>query len=99
MTDQTIAYIVSTKWVPKIGKYIVKLGYQGEKAETVWMTERQLCQIESLFARTQHGHSCDRCRVIGVWNDRGYYAYARLEKTDFIAPVQYDLSDLREDVR
>lgn len=99
MTEIEIGCILSTRWVPKVGKHVVKLGYRGERAETVWMTEKQLIQIESLFARTPHGHSSDRCRVIGVWNDRGYYAYSRLEKISFIQPEQHDLSDLKEEIR
>lgn len=92
-----IASIISARWVPKVGKNIVKLGYDGGRAEDVWMTPKQMSQIERVFAQTPHGHSTQRAQVVGVWNERGYYAYAKLDKMDFIPPDQYDLSDLRED--
>lgn len=97
MTEQPIACILSSRWVPKVGKHIVKLGFTGERAKDVWMTDKQLAQIEALFTRTPHGHSSDRLEVVGVWNDKGYYAYARLVRADFIPPVQYSLKDLKEE--
>lgn len=91
-----IACILDSKWIPRAGKYRVKLGFAGSKAETVWMTERQLSQIERLFERTPHGYSTQRCQVVGIWNEKGYYAYARLEEQSFIEPPQYSLKDLED---
>lgn len=97
MLDREIACIIDSRYVPKVGKYIVKLGFVGEKAKDVWMTGKQYYQLERLFAGTQNGHSTQRLGVIGVWNDKGYYAWSRLEKTTFIEPEQYPLNDLRDD--
>ena len=97
MSERTIACILSDRWVGKVGKYVVKLGFRDEKAEEVWMTERQLTQLEQLFEKTPHRHSTDRIHVIGIWNERGYYTYARLEKISFIEPVQYNLKDLEDE--
>ena len=96
MTECPIACILSSKWVPKVGKHIVQLGFDGEHARKVWMTEKQLSQLEAQFARTPRGHSTARAQVVGIWNDRGYYAYAKLEQTRFIPPIQYRLDDLED---
>lgn len=96
MIERVIACVLADKWIPRVGKYVVKLGFDGEKAEEVWMTEKQLANLEANFASTPHGHSTDRCKVIGLWNDRGYYAYSRLEKVVFIEPPQYNLNDLKD---
>lgn len=96
MDEREIACILSDRWIPKVCKYIVKLGFRDERSKEVWMTEKQLCQIENLFAKTPHGFSSSRLKVIGIWNDRGYYAYARLERKSFIIPIQYNLNDLED---
>jgi hypothetical protein len=92
--ERTISTILSTRWVPKARKHIVKLAFPGERAEEVWMTEKQLDQLERCFLRTPHGHSTQHATVTGIWNGRGYYAYARLDRREFIPPEQCDLSDL-----
>lgn len=97
MIERDIACILSSKWAPKVCRHIVRLGFANEKAEEVWMTERQLSQLEAVFARTPKDHSSARLQVVGVWNDRGYYAYAKLEKTAFIPPPQYSLKDLEDE--
>ena len=96
MTERDISCILSARWIPKVRKYVVKLGFRDERAEEVWMSEKQLAQIEAHFARTPKGYSSDRRRVIGCWNDRGYYAYAIFEQVSFIPPEQYDLNDLED---
>lgn len=96
MTERPIACIIDSRWISKVGKHIVKLGFDGEPAEEIWMTDRQLAQITCLFARTPNGHSSERLQIIGCWNDRGYYAYARLQRTSFIRPPQLRLDDLKE---
>ena len=98
LTEREIACILSSRWVPKVRKYVVKLAFRDERAEEVWMSERQLSQIENLFGRTPHGHSSSRLRVAGYWNDRGYYAYSRLIREPFQQPIQYRLDDLKEDI-
>lgn len=94
MIESEIESILGYTWVPKAGKYIVRLGHKGEPAEKAWMTEKQLGQLEAVFAKTPRGHSSSRLQVVGVYNDRGYYMYSRLEKQPFTEPVQYDLKDL-----
>ena len=97
MTEDVITCILGSEWVPKVGKHVVRLSVDGSKARKVWMTEKQLCQLERCFSRTPHGHSSQRLAVVGIWNDRGYYAYAKVEAQSFIEPPQYDLKDLREE--
>ena len=97
MTEWEISCILSSRWVPKVGKNLVKLGFIGERAKEVWMTEKQLTHLEALFARTAHGHSSSRMQVIGVFDDRGYYAWCKMEKQPFIAPIQYSLKDLKDE--
>lgn len=92
-----IASVLGSKYVPKVGKYIVKLGFVGERAREFWMSGRQLANLENNFARTPHGHSTQRAQVIGVLSEKGYYMYSKLEETDFIEPEQLDLSDLNDD--
>ena len=53
MKEIPIARIIESKWVGKVGKYIVKLGFVDERAKSVWMTQRQLDQLESQFARKE----------------------------------------------
>jgi hypothetical protein len=95
--ETPIARIIEYKWVNKVGKYIVKLGFIDERAKSVWMTRRQLAQLEAQFSRTPKGHSTQRCEVVGLWHDSGRYGYARLDRRDFIPPDQYNLADLRDD--
>lgn len=96
MSERDIARIISSRWVPRIGKHVVKLGFVDERAEDVWMTDRQLAQLEMVFDRTPRRHSTARAQVVGIWDDRGYYAYARLDRQDFIPPVRYRLKDLED---
>lgn len=95
--ESDIECILDSRWVPKAGKYVVRLGFNGERAKDVWMTEKQLTQLEGVFRQTPHGYSTQRAQVIGIWNERGYYAYARIENTSFIPPDQYNLKDLEDD--
>ena len=97
MKETPIARIIEYKWVNKVGKYIVKLGFIDERAKSVWMTRRQLAQLEAQFSRTPKGHSTQRGEVVGLWHDSGRYGYARLDRRDFIPPDQYNLADLRDD--
>lgn len=96
MTEREIATVLESRFVAKVGKYLVKLAFPEEKAEEAWMSARQLAILDRCFLATPHGHSTERIKVIGYWNDNGYYAYSRVEKTPFIEPMQYDLSDLKE---
>lgn len=97
MTEREIGTILDWSYVPRFGRYVVKLGFRGEKAEEVWMSPLQLQQLQRVFDATPHGHSSDRLSVVGVWNERGYYAYARLERQTFQPPIQYRLNDLKDD--
>ena len=94
---RVIATVLAYRWVEKVGKYRVKLGFVDEKSEEVWMTECQLDMLEHAFEGTPNGWSTDRRSVVGYWNERGYYAYSRLVKQNFIQPTQYDLSDLNDE--
>lgn len=94
MTEYEIDHIEAARYVAKIGKYRVKLAFREEHAKEVWMTECQLSQIERAFEATPKGYSTQRVWVTGVWNDNGYYAYARVEKEPFIPPEEQDLRDL-----
>lgn len=94
MTEREIDHIDAVRYVDKIGKYRVKLAFRDAHAKEVWMTERQLAQIERAFEITPKGYSTRRAWVTGVWNDKGYYAYAKAEKEPFIPPEEQDLRDL-----
>lgn len=96
MAEWEIARIIASRYVAKVGKYVVKLGYTGRRATEVWMTEKQLTQLEACFARTPHDHSTERMQVLGIWDERGYYRYARVEETRFVEPPQYNLKDLED---
>jgi len=96
VTERVIGCILSDRFVSKVGKYRVKLGFRDEKAEEVWMSEKQLIHLETLFNQTAHGHSTDRMQIIGVWDERGYYTWSRMEKRSFIEPEQYNLRDLED---
>ena len=94
-SEREIGSVISSRYVSKVGKYVVKLGYRGERSEDVWMTERQLTQLEEQFIWTPNGHSTDRVSVVGVWRGM-FYAYAKLVKRTFIEPEQQDLEDLND---
>lgn len=94
--EKEIADVLSSEWIAKVGKYKVRLAFESEKSETVWMSERQLLGILRCFEQTPHDHSTRHTTVIGVWNERGYYAYSKVERQQFIPPVQYRLDDLED---
>lgn len=97
MFERTIACILNTKYVDKVGKYVVRLGFSGERAREEWVSEKQLAALEANFRCTPNAHSTDRAQVIGVWDDRGYYFYSKFKRQDFIEPEQYSLKDLQDD--
>lgn len=98
MFERPIACVLDCRWIPKVRKYLVKLGFTGERAEEVWMTDRQVSLLDRDFSRTPNGHSTQRMTVIGRWDDGGRYMYSRFQRTEFVEPEQYNLSDLREDL-
>lgn len=99
MTDRVITNIISSRYVPKIGRHIVELGIQDEEKEKAWLTERQLVNLELCFERTPKGYSSKKVRVIGYWNEKGYYAYSKVETgPEFNMPPQYNLDDLKEEM-
>ena len=99
MTERVIATILSARFVGKAGKYIVRLAFPDEKAEDVWMTARQASALEALLEQTPKGWSTRRRTVIGVWDDRGFYAYSRLVRDDSPHfPPDYNLTDLEDDL-
>jgi hypothetical protein len=98
MIDHVITHIISSKFISNVGKYVVELGIRGEKKRKEWLTEKQMINLEICFDRTRNGRSDKEARVIGYWNDKGYYAYSRVEfGREFKVPPQYNLDDLKEE--
>lgn len=93
MIDYIITNIITCKFIPKVGKYVVELGIRGEKKRKAWLTEKQLINLEICLDRAKGKEA----RVIGYWN-KGYYAYSRVEfGREFKMPPQYNLDDLKEE--
>ena len=97
MTERIISTVLNCKYVGKVGKYVVKLAFPDEKAKEYWMSEKQLDRLLALFNRTPKGHSTGKIQIIGSFDDRGYYAYARHYIPPWEPPPDYDLEDLRDD--
>ncbi|WP_142415386.1 hypothetical protein [Hathewaya massiliensis] len=93
--------IISKQHVTKLNKYVVEIGMDGEPKERLWLTEKQMINLNSCFEETPKGYSNGDISVIGVFNDNGYYAYAKVVKHKkpkyFNVPKEHDLSDLMED--
>ena len=101
MTERVITNIISpVNMFPKIGKgTLLSWGIQDEEKEKAWLTERQLVNLELCFERTPKGYSSKKVRVIGHWNEKGYYAYSKVETgPEFNMPPQYNLDDLKEEM-
>lgn len=100
MEKKVITHIMSQKYVDKVDKYVVELSLYGAPKETVWLTEKQMINLERCFSQTMNGYSTKAATVTGHWNGRGYYAYATVGKqktvVEFEEPEQQDVSDLWE---
>lgn len=98
--EKRIFNIISRRYVPKVNKYVVELGFHREAKQTVWLTERQLEVLLYCFEQTKKGYFDKNKSVIGVWNEKGYFAYAKviehIQPKQFKEPRQHDLSDLQE---
>lgn len=94
LVEREIATVLCSRFVGKVGKYVVKLAFPGAKAKEYWMSRKQLLSLLELFGKTPNGYSCVKCRVIGHFTQEGYYAFCSIKKHHFEPPVQHDLSDL-----
>lgn len=92
--EYRVDHIISTRFVPKVGKHIVRL-VQEDGTKMVWMTERQLAQMEACFLKTPKGYSTKRKYVTAFYRN-GYYAFSRFTFVRFDEPPQYNLSDLED---
>lgn len=102
MVERDISTILDARFVPKVGKYIVKLAFPDQKAKSYWMTRKQYFRLEDWFSITPKGYSDKHTTVIGVFSDEDYYMYSKAERRavvrEFIPPRQQDLSDLEDDL-
>lgn len=98
--EKTIFGIISHRYIRKYDKYRVELAFINEPKKTVWLTHNQFANMTFCFDMTRKGYSDKHVSVIGVWNDKGYYAYTKVIKhpqyKSFKQPYQYDLSNLEE---
>lgn len=83
-----------------VDKYVVDIGIYNEPKQTVWLTEKQMINMDNCFNETKNGFSNKDVSVYGHWNDRGYYTYTSVKHHKqpkvFKEPTQYDVSDLWE---
>lgn len=94
---RALSNIISADYVSKFNKYVVRLGVCGESSLTVWLTERQMDELEYAFSKTKKGYSDKRTEIFGVWRGK-YYSHTEVchyVKT-FRFPVERDLSDLED---
>lgn len=96
MTEKIVGTVLGYRYVPKVGKYIVKVSFVDEKAKELWMSERQLDSLLIALDKTPKGYSTGKVSVIAVFNDKGYYAYCKVEVAPWEPPPQYDLSCLED---
>lgn len=93
--------IISKQHVTKLNKYVVEIGMDGEPKERLWLTQKQMFNLASCFEETSNGYSNKDISVVGVFNDNGYYAYAKVVRHKrekmFKVPKEHDLSDLLDD--
>lgn len=96
MTAQTISTVGSVRYVPKNNRYVVQLCFREERSKKCWLTERQLGSLEAAFSQTPRGYSTAKVWVTGLFDERGYYRYCRVDRKRFEEPPQYDLTDLED---
>lgn len=96
MTEREISHVIGYHEAGKTGKYVVKLAFPDEKAQEYWMTPKQLDNLLWAFEKTPKGYSTAKIKIIGVFNERGYYAWCKTEYTPWEPPIQYDLSFLED---
>jgi hypothetical protein len=91
--------IISARYIPKVNKYIVVV--MGELKHKLWLTEKQMINLQNCFDETPKGYSNKYISVCGHWNSKGYYMYSTVEKRNkenlFNPPSEYNLNDLRDD--
>lgn len=101
MEKKRLNNIINIRYVQKVNKYIVDLAISNENKQTVWLTEKQMINLNKCFSETKKGYSDRDISVYGHWNNKGYYAFTSLlhhkQAKQFKAPVQPDVSDLWED--
>lgn len=97
--EKVIHTIISSKYIKKVNKYVVELAIIDEKKQTVWLTEKQMINLEICFDSVGE-YSNKSSSVVSFWNKNGYYAFSKVvrhyKKHVFIEPKQHDLSDLLE---
>lgn len=97
--SECIIHKVKNHTFTRYGKYRVELELYGQKAKVCWLSIKQMQQLEWLFSMTPNGYSCKRICIVGVFNEDGYYRYAKYckSKNVFHEPYQFDLEGLRDD--
>lgn len=100
MEKKRLNNIISIKYIKKVGKYVVELAICNEPKEVVWLSEKQMINLNNCFDETKNGFSNKDVSVFGHWNEKGYYAYTSVlhhkQPKRFKEPAQRDTSDLWE---
>jgi hypothetical protein len=96
--ELTITNIINTKWCGNYNKYRVEIGVKDELKRICWLSEKQYDNLYNCFEQTPKGYSNGDMSVIGVFNEKGYLMYSRLDKHQkprlFKEPPQINLEDL-----
>lgn len=101
MEKKLLNNIIDINYVKKVEKYVVNIAICDEPKQKVWLTEKQMINLNNCFDETKSGYSDRNVSVYGHWNDNGYYAYTSVlhheQPKRFKEPAQRDVSDLWED--
>ncbi|WP_019779147.1 hypothetical protein [Streptococcus sobrinus] len=99
-TRKRLTNVISKKYITKFDKYVVELGIYDEPKVTVWLTEKQVDNLDYCFDQTKLGYSDKNISVYGIWSEKGYFAYSEVvrheQSKQFRLPQEQDVSDLWE---
>lgn len=96
-----ISHINNISYVCKLNKYVASICFLNEKLQEVWLTEKQYNNLKINTSKLKNGYSSKYKYVEAIFNEDGYYCYSKYievkKERYFNIPIEYDLSDLKED--
>jgi preprotein translocase subunit SecA len=102
LMEKLITNIIKKQYIKKINRYIIELGIKDEAKRIIWLTEKQMINLKNCFNETKNGYSDKNISIIGIWNDKGYFSYSKIEHHKqeklFTLPKQYNLDDLIDNI-
>lgn len=100
MKEMLLTNIISKRYIEKVNKYVVEIGIKDKQKKSIWLTEKQMINLQNCFDQTPKGYSDKNISIIGVWNEKNYFAFSRIERHEkcrvFNTPVEQNVEDLWE---